>query len=158
MPTSDPQPAACVFCAILSGAAPATFLHEDDLVVAVMDIRPVQPGHLLVLPRAHAALIPELDDASLSRLWAVATELNRALRRSSLPLEALSVYVADGEAAGQEIAHAHIHLIPRHTDDGFGFRFPPGYGMRPERSELQRLAGEIRPDGPSTSLPGDGGD
>jgi diadenosine tetraphosphate (Ap4A) HIT family hydrolase len=100
MPTSDPQPATCVFCAILSGAAPATFLHEDDLVVAVMDIRPVQP----------------------------------------------------------EIAHVHIHLIPRQTDDGFGFRFPPGYGMQPERSELQRLAGEIRPDGPSTSLPGTGGD
>lgn len=158
MPTSDPQPADCVFCAILSGAAPATFLHEDDLVVAVMDIRPVQPGHLLVLPRAHAELIPDLDDASLLRLWAVATDLNRALRRSSLPVEAVSVYVADGEAAGQEIAHVHIHLIPRHANDQFGFRFPPGYGTQPERSELERLADEIRPDGPSTTFPGAGGD
>ncbi len=155
---SDPQPADCVFCAIVSGAAPATFLHHDDLVVAFMDIRPVQPGHLLVLPRAHAKLIPELDDASLSRLWAVATDLNRALRRSSLPVEAVSVYVADGEAAGQEIAHMHIHLIPRHGNDQFGFRFPPGYGTQPERSELERLAREIRPGGPSTSLSGAGGD
>jgi diadenosine tetraphosphate (Ap4A) HIT family hydrolase len=73
MPITDPQPAECVFCAIVSGAAPATFLHQDELVVAVMDIRPVQTGHLLVLPRAHAKLIPELDDASLARLWAVAT-------------------------------------------------------------------------------------
>jgi diadenosine tetraphosphate (Ap4A) HIT family hydrolase len=158
MSTSDPQPADCVFCAIVSGAASATFLHQDDLVVAAMDIRPVQPGHLLVLPRAHAKLIPELDDAILSRLWAVATDLNRALRRSSLPVEAVSVYVADGEAAGQEIAHMHIHLIPRHANDGFGFRFPPGYGFQPERSELERLAREIRPDGPSTNLSGTGGD
>ena len=78
----DPQPADCVFCAIVRGAAPATLLHEDDLVVAFMDIRPVQPGHLLVIPRAHAKLIPELDDPSLARLWAVATDLNRALRRA----------------------------------------------------------------------------
>jgi diadenosine tetraphosphate (Ap4A) HIT family hydrolase len=147
-----------VFCTIVSGAAPATFLHEDDLVVALMDIRPVQPGHLLVLPRAHAKLIPELDGASLARLWAVATDLNRALRRSSLPVEAVSVYVADGEAAGQEVAHVHIHLIPRHADDRFGFRFPPGYGTQPERSEIERLAREIRPDGPSMNLPGAGGD
>ena len=158
MPTSGPQPGDCVFCAIVSGAAPATFLHQDDVVVAVMDIRPVQPGHLLVVPRAHAELVLELDDASLSRLWAVAVDLNRALRRSSLPVEAVSVYVADGEAAGQEIAHVHIHLIPRHADDGFGFRFPPGYGMQPQRSELERLAREIRPNGPSTSLSGASGD
>jgi diadenosine tetraphosphate (Ap4A) HIT family hydrolase len=158
MPTSDPQVAYCVFCAIVSGGSPGTFLHQDELVVAFMDIRPVQPGHLLVVPRRHAELIPELDGASLARLWAVATDLNRALRRTSLPVEAVSVYVADGEAAGQEVPHVHIHLIPRHARDGFGFRFPPGYGFQPERTELERLAREIRPDGPSTNVPGAGVD
>jgi diadenosine tetraphosphate (Ap4A) HIT family hydrolase len=158
MSTSDPQVAGCIFCAIVRGEAPATFLHQDDLVVAFMDIRPVQPGHLLVVSRTHAKLIPELAAASLARLWLVATDLNRALRRSALPVEAVSVYVADGDAAGQEVAHVHIHLIPRHAHDGFGFRFPPGYGIRPGRSELERLAGEIRPDGPSTDLWGAGGD
>jgi diadenosine tetraphosphate (Ap4A) HIT family hydrolase len=48
MPTSDPQTADCVFCAIVRGDAPATFLHQDDLAVAFIDIRPVQPGHLLI--------------------------------------------------------------------------------------------------------------
>jgi diadenosine tetraphosphate (Ap4A) HIT family hydrolase len=158
MATSDQQSANCVFCAIVSGGAPATYLHQDDLVIAFMDIRPVQPGHLLVVPRKHAELIPELDEASLSRLWAVATDLNRALRRTSLPVEAVSVYVADGEAAGQEVPHVHIHLIPRHARDGFGFRFPPGYGFQPERAELERLARGIRPDGPSTNVPGAGVD
>src|ERR1700730_8263866 len=133
MPTSDPKSADCIFCAILRGDAPATFLHQDKLVVAFMDIRPVQPGHLLVVPRTHAKLIPEIDGGILAQLWSVATDLNRALRASSLPVDAVSVYVADGDAAGQEVGHVHIHLIPRRAGDGFGFRFPPGYGEEPGR-------------------------
>ncbi len=143
METSGPEAAGCIFCAIVRGDAPATVLHRDDLVVAFMDIRPVQPGHLLVVPRVHAKLIPELDSASLARLWEVATTLNRALRASTVPLEAVSVYVADGEAAGQEVAHVHIHLIPRRAEDRFGFRFPPGYGLEPERADLDEMAARI---------------
>jgi len=112
--------------------------------VAFMDIRPVQPGHVLLVPRTHAKLIPELDAASLTALWSVATDLNRSLRDSTLPVEAVSVYVADGEAAGQEVAHVHIHLIPRRAHDGFGFRFPVGYGFHPPRIELEAIAGQIR--------------
>jgi histidine triad (HIT) family protein len=153
MPTPRPQTADCIFCAIIRGDAPATFVHEDEMIVAFMDIRPVQPGHLLVVPRAHAELIPELDDHILARLWPVATILNRALRASSLPVEAVSVYVADGDAAGQEVAHVHIHLIPRRPDDGFGFRFPPGYGTEPGRAELETIAGHIRPEAPSLNAP-----
>jgi histidine triad (HIT) family protein len=144
MPTSDPQTADCIFCAIVGGDAPASFLYQDDIVVAFMDIRPVQPGHLLVVPRMHAELIPDLDDAVLAAMWSVATRLNRALRAGAPSAEAVSVYVADGEAAGQEIPHVHIHLIPRHADDGFGFRFPPGYGAQPTRAELEAIADRIR--------------
>jgi len=144
MSTADTVTAGCVFCALIRGDAPATFVHRDDAVVAFMDIRPVQPGHVLVVPRVHAKLLPELDDATLERMWLVATDLNRALRASTLPVEAVSVYVADGDAAGQEVAHAHIHLIPRHAGDGFGFRFPPGYGANPPRSELEAIAEGIR--------------
>lgn len=143
MPTSS-QTHDCIFCAIVAGAAPATFLHHDDGVVAFMDIRPVQPGHLLVVPRMHAELLPDLDGAVLATMWSVATRLNRALRAGTPSVEAVSVYVADGEAAGQEIPHAHIHLIPRHADDGFGFRFPPGYGAQPARTELEAIADRIR--------------
>jgi diadenosine tetraphosphate (Ap4A) HIT family hydrolase len=145
MPTSDPGTADCIFCAIVRGDAPATFVHHDDLVVAFMDTRPVQPGHLLVVPRAHAKLLPELDNRVLGRLWSIAIALDTALRTSALPVEAVSVYVADGEAAGQEVAHVHIHLIPRRAHDGFGFRFPPGYGRQPERAGLETIAERIRP-------------
>ncbi len=143
MPTS-PDAADCVFCAIIRGDAPATFVHQSRLVVAFMDIRPVQPGHLLVVPRAHATLIPDLDSASLASLWSTAADLNRSLRGTALPVEAVSVYVADGEAAGQEVAHVHVHLIPRRAGDGFGFRFPEGYGAQPSRATLEAIAGRIR--------------
>ena len=53
--------------------------------------------------------------------------------------------MADGDAAGQEVAHAHIHLIPRRAHDGFGFRFPPGYGTEPGRAELETIAAQMRP-------------
>ncbi len=156
MPTPPTQSADCIFCAIIRVDAPATFVHQDEMIVAFMDIRPVQPGHLLVVPRAHAELIPDLDDQSLESLWSVATSLNRALRASSLRVEAVSVYVADGAAAGQEVAHVHIHLIPRHSHDGFGFRFPPGYGKEPGRAQLGAVADQIRtqllpPNGAETS-------
>jgi histidine triad (HIT) family protein len=158
MPTHDPQMAACVFCAIVSGSAPATFIHEDELVVAFMDIRPVQPGHLLVVPRVHAQLIPELDDLIVARMWSVATDLNRALRASALAVEAVSVYVADGEAAGQEVSHVHVHLIPRHAHDQFGFRFPPGYGAQPAPASLEKIAEQIRSGVSPTEAPPLSGD
>lgn len=145
MAPPDSLTADCIFCAIIRGDAPATFVHQDELVVAFMDTRPVQPGHVLVVPHPHAKLIPELDDRILADLWSVAVDLNRALRASSLPVEAVSVYVADGDAAGQEVAHVHIHLIPRRAHDGFGFRFPPGYGTEPDRAELETIAARIRP-------------
>ena len=150
MPTS----ADCIFCAIVRGDAPASFLHQDDSVVAFMDIRPVQPGHLLIVPRIHAQLLMDLDDAVLATMWAVANRLNRALRAGAPSVEAVSVYVADGEAAGQEIPHAHIHLIPRHADDGFGFRFPPGYGVQAARAELEAIADRIRSGIRLTDAPG----
>jgi histidine triad (HIT) family protein len=143
MPSPGLDTIACVFCAIIRGDAPATFVHQDDLVVAFMDIRPVQPGHLLVVPRAHAVLIHELDDASLAALWTAATDLNRALRASALPVEAVSVYVADGAAAGQEVGHVHVHVIPRRDRDGFGFRFPNGYGAQPPGDTLKAIARQI---------------
>jgi histidine triad (HIT) family protein len=64
--------------------------------------------------------------------------------RAATAAEGLNVFVADGEAAGQEVPHVHVHLIPRHRGDGFGLRFPPGYGSMPEREELEAVAALVR--------------
>jgi histidine triad (HIT) family protein len=134
----------CVFCAIAHGSGDASLLHEDDSVIAFMDIRPVYDGHLLVVPRQHSMLLNEVEPHTLTRVWEVVTLLNSALRESGLPCDGVNVFVADGEAAGQEVPHVHVHLIPRTVGDRFGFKFPPGYGREPSRERLDEQAAMIR--------------
>ena len=140
---TDPA-AACIFCAIVRGDAEASFVYQDEDTVAFMDIRPVQPGHTLVVPRRHAQLMRDLDDSLLQALWSAAMRVYRGIRSSDLPMDGLNLVVADGAAANQEVPHVHVHLVPRSWDDGFGFRFPPGYGRTPERSVLDADAARIR--------------
>ena len=138
----------CGFCRIVAGEAPASFLFRDERVAAFMDISPVTPGHLLVIPIRHAVYLSELDPADGARLFEVAQRLVAALReaaRSGGPrCEAANFFLADGEQAGQEVPHVHLHLIPRFQGDGFGLKLPPGYGLHPERAELDRIAAVIR--------------
>ena len=134
----------CVFCQISSGAAPASFVYQDDAVIAFMDIQPVNPGHLLVVPRVHHELMGEYDDLTLTRTWHVVQRAANAVRRSGVPCEGVNLLVADGEAAFQDVPHFHVHVIPRRTGDGFGLTFPPGYEDMPPRTELDAWASAIR--------------
>ena len=134
----------CVFCEIVQGNAPASVVYADDQVMAFMDIQPVNEGHLLIVPRAHAASLAELDAETGAQLFRVAMELSKAVRQSGVRCEGVSLSLADGEAAGQEVFHIHLHVIPRYRGDGFGWRFPAGYDILPERSRLDEVAADIR--------------
>ncbi len=134
----------CVFCAIVAGKLPASRLLEDDLVLAFLDIRPVSPGHLLVVPKAHAGLLAELPEETGGRIFRTAQRLAEAVRRCGVRCEGVNLILADGEAAGQEVPHVHLHVIPRWEGDGFGFHFSGSHGRDPGRAELDRIAGEIR--------------
>jgi histidine triad (HIT) family protein len=134
----------CVFCGIVAGELEASVVGEDETVVAFMDIRPVSRGHLLVVPRRHAASLGELDEESQRALFPAAVRAAGALRASGLPCEGVNVWVADGEAAGQEVFHVHLHVLPRFAGDGFGIDFPDGYGAVRARAELERDAAAIR--------------
>ncbi len=137
--------AECIFCKIAAGEIPAAMVYSDECVVAFMDIHPVTPGHLLVIPRRHVELATELDETTAGRLMAVANRLNAALRRSGIQCEGVNYYISDGEAAGQEVPHTHLHLIPRFAGDGFGLRFPERYYQeQPSREDLVAMAGEIK--------------
>ncbi len=135
---------ACVFCAILAGKLPASIVFRDDLCWAFMDIQPVNPGHVLVIPTTHAPSLAELDEASGDRMFRTAQRIAQALRNSGLQCEGVNFFLADGAAAGQEVFHVHLHVFPRYTNDGFGLRFGPEYGHRPTRAELEAIAGKIR--------------
>lgn len=130
----------CIFCAILAGKAPANFVYQDELCAAFMDIRPVNPGHVLVVPRVHAVLITELEDGYCNRLIWVAKKVDAALRRSRITCEAVNLFLADGRAAGQEVLHVHLHVIPRYQGDGHHLRFSPKYFSPTATSELEKNA------------------
>ena len=133
----------CIFCQIIAGTSPANFVHQDEQTVAFMDIQPVNPGHILVVPRAHAADLAELDPQDGARLFQVGQRLAAALHHSGLRCEGVNLFLAVGEAAGQEVFHVHLHVIPRFAGDGFGLRFNPRYFQRPPRGELEETAAQI---------------
>ena len=111
--------AGCVFCAIVAGRVEASVVHEDETAVVFMDLNPVTPGHVLVVPRTHAVGLEDLDEATSSHVWSLGHRMARALRRSGLRCEGINVFLADGEAAFQEVFHFHLHVFPRYAGDGF---------------------------------------
>ena len=150
--------ASCVFCDIVRDEAPASMVYEDDQVMAFMDIRPVNVGHLLVVPRNHAADLASLDEEMGGHLFQVGMKLADAIRRaaprqSGVRCEGVNLFLADGEAAGQEVFHVHLHVIPRFRGDGFGFRFGPDYGRLPGRAMLDEVAAGIRLFGLGPQMP-----
>nr|WP_062338058.1 HIT family protein [Herbidospora sakaeratensis] len=131
----------CVFCAIVRGEAEASVPYADDQVMVVMDIAPVTPGHLLVIPRVHAVGLEDLDEDTGAHVWRIGHRMARALRRSGLRCEGVNVFLADGAAAFQEVFHLHLHVFPRYEGDGF--RIEAEWAPR-ERSLLDREAEAIR--------------
>jgi histidine triad (HIT) family protein len=134
----------CIFCRILAGDAPGSFVYRDEQCAAFMDVQPVNPGHLLVVPTRHAASLAELDAPTAGRLMQVAQRLAAALRASGLRCEGVNLFLADGKAAMQEVFHAHLHVFPRFVGDGFGLRFGPNNRLRPPREALEAAATQLR--------------
>jgi histidine triad (HIT) family protein len=134
----------CTFCKLLSGELEASVVYRDDTCSAFMDIQPVNPGHMLVVPNRHAAYLADLKAEEGAQMFRVAQRLASALRASGVRCEGVNLFLADGEAAMQEVFHAHLHVFPRHRGDGFGLKFPPTYSQKPERKELDVVAEMIR--------------
>jgi len=111
----------CLFCRIVAGTIPADRLHEDDLVLAIRDIAPRAPTHILLMPRRHIASAAELTEADgpmLGRLFAVAADLARAAGIADSGYRLVSNVGAWG---GQTVDHLHVHLM-----GGRAFEWPPG--------------------------------
>jgi histidine triad (HIT) family protein len=135
----------CVFCRIVARQIPATVVHEDDHTLAFMDLGQVNPGHVLVAVKKHAENLYALDDAQAGAVLRVAARVARAIRDAFKP-DGLSVYQANGAAAGQTVLHYHVHLVPRHAGDGMALTWPV---KNPPRDKLEDYAARIR-----KSLPG----
>jgi diadenosine tetraphosphate (Ap4A) HIT family hydrolase len=127
----------CIFCAIAAGRSPASVVGDDGTVLAFLDISPMTPGHTLVVPRAHAPSLALLDPAVGAHLFTTAMRVAAALRASGLRADGVNVLLADGEAAGQDVFHVHLHVVPRFPGDGLEIR--PRHGS-PTRAELDATA------------------
>src|SRR5258708_11707420 len=135
----------CPFCAIAERRVEASFVYEDENVLAFMDIHPLNAGHVLVTPRHHFASLSDLPEAIGAHLFIVAQRLAEAIRRSGVRCEAILLILADGPAAGQEVPHVHLHVIPRFTGDSYRVSAesstPTHAELNTEALEIARLAG-----------------
>lgn len=107
-----------IFDRIIDRQLPASFVHEDDVCVAFMDINPISHGHVLVVPRRSVATLAELDTGQRAYLWEVAQRIGAA-QRAGLGSLAQHLLINDGKAASQTVPHVHIHVIPRYRGDQF---------------------------------------
>lgn len=107
-----------IFEHIIAGAIPASYVHEDAICVAFMDINPINTGHVLVVPRRAVATLAELDAATRSHLWETALRIAQAQQRA-FGSQAQHFLVNDGRAASQTVPHVHLHVVPRYAGDTF---------------------------------------
>jgi histidine triad (HIT) family protein len=111
----------CLFCRIVAGEIPSTKVREDDLVLAIRDIAPQAPTHVLLMPRRHVRSLDDLGDAHaalLGRIFALSAEIARA---EGVEADGYRVVANHGRAAGQSVDHLHFHLL-----GGRDLAWPPG--------------------------------
>ena len=131
---------ACVFCKIVAGQIPSTRVYEDDSTLVFMDIGEVNPGHVLVAVKAHVENIFGLNDALAAAVFRTAARAARAVQKAYAP-EGVTLYQANGAAAGQTVYHFHLHLVPRYAHDGMRLTWP---AKNPPREQLEANAARLR--------------
>jgi histidine triad (HIT) family protein len=111
-----------VFCRIVAGEIPARIVFADDLVLAFLDIAPLNPGHTLVVPREHHCSITTVPAPTLARLLQVGAAAGAAVMHA-VKADGFNLHLANGSVAGQVVPHAHLHIIPRFPADGVGIHW-----------------------------------
>ncbi len=137
-----PSSGHCIFCDLIRGAAEVSICYEDSVAIAFLDIQPVNPGHVLVVPREHYEVLQDIPKDVGTHLYQVAAKLIPRVQTASGASD-MNIVVNSGAAAGQNVMHYHIHLIPRREGDGFDVPLPfPGSQM-PNRQQLDGMAARI---------------
>ena len=134
----------CIFCRIASGELPASVVYEDHDTMAFLEIQPINPGHVVVIPKRHAASLADLPVEDAEHLMRVGQMMDVALRQSDLRCEGVNMVMADGRAAGQDVAHIHLHVFPRFEGDGFEMKMDAGTRRPPGREQLNETASKLK--------------
>ena len=115
----------CIFCKILAGEIPSTAVYEDDDFKAILDVNPAARGHVIILPKNHAANIYELPDEDASKIMVVAKKIATAIEKA-YHCDGVNILQNNGEAAGQTVFHLHVHVIPRFKGDTLNIGWKQG--------------------------------
>lgn len=131
----------CPFCRIVSGELASARISGNELAFAFLDIRPVNPGHTIVVPRRHVASLTDLTTSETGAVFDLVREVASAMKSELPGCGGTTLSAADGREAGQEVPHSHFHVIPRFGGDGFGWR---RFGAPTEPESLEVTASIIR--------------
>lgn len=132
----------CVFCAIVSGEAPAIRVYEDDDYLALLDIRPIVRGHTLVVPKRHTVDLTDTPPSTLADMVRIGQRIGRAARASRLKADGNNIAINDGKAAFQSVFHIHLHVAPRKTGDKLSFAKGLVVRRDPDRETTGRILRE----------------
>jgi histidine triad (HIT) family protein len=133
----------CIFCRIVAGEAHAHFVHRDDICTAFLDVDPFNPGLTLIIPNRHAARLSNLSHGTAAHLFTVACRIATAITGTNVQSGGFNLFLSDGECAGQEVPHVHLHVLPRFPGDGLNVEV----GRDPSRAaprELAAVASEMK--------------
>ena len=130
---------ASVFTKIVRGEIPAAKVYEDELTIAFMDAGQVNPGHVIVASKKQVETILDVDDELAGALFRTATRIARAVQKAFDPA-GITILQANKAAGWQTVPHMHLHVLPRHKDDGVTLTWPR---KNPPLDELNALAGRI---------------
>lgn len=118
----------CIFCKIIKGELPSSKVYEDADVLAFLDIKPVNPGHTLVIPKKHFESIHDTPDELVAKTIIAAKKIAGAIQ-TKLGATGVNIGMNNGVAAGQIVFHAHIHVMPRYGKDSFKLWAGKEYGQ-----------------------------
>lgn len=113
----------CVFCHIISGKVPSQRVYEDDRCLAVLDINPASKGHVLLLPKQHYSIMPQIPESEIKHLFVITKQISNMILRT-LKVQGTTIFIANGAVAGQRAPHFMIHIIPRTDGDDVGLVIP----------------------------------
>lgn len=130
----------CVFCEIVSGKIPSTKVYEDAEILVLMEIMPASKGHLLILPKHHYQFIQEIPEKLLNKLFYFVKTISPILVKE-MDAKSLSIYIPQGQLAGQRIPHFVINLIPRYEEDKLVFDWEH---KKADEKELEKFSEKIR--------------
>lgn len=133
----------CVFCKIIKKEIDASFVYEDDLSIAFLDIHPINEGHVLIIPKKHSERFTQLDAETAAHLFKVGHKILAAIEKSEIKCEGANLFLSDGTIAGQEVMHSHLHIAPRFRGDGQRVGFSHADPEQFPRKRLNEIAQEI---------------